>query len=313
VGRGLLSERSVRHTRYEVNVEGRSSQGSSGLLALDVIARQSEAMTQRLARMSVGTLACLVVAFPVAAQDTRAPWELVWADEFDRDGLPDPARWSHDVGGHGWGNQELQFYTRGRLENARVEDGRLVIEARREEWEGRRFTSARLVSKGKGDWTYGRIDVRAKLPSGRGAWPAIWMLPTTTEPMRWPDDGEIDIMEYVGFDPGVVHGSVHTKRYHHSIGTQRTGMIAVPDASDAFHDYAIEWTPDRIRWFVDGREYFSFAREAGGRDVWPFDDPFHLVLNVAVGGTWGGQKGVDASTLPYRFEIAHVRVWQRSR
>lgn len=245
---------------------------------------------------------------PSLARLQEADWQAVWADEFDRDGLPDPSRWGYDVGGHGWGNQELQFYTEARRENARAEGGRLIIEARREDWEGSRFTSARLVSKGKGDWRYGRIEVRAKLPSGRGSWPAIWMLPTTTERMRWPDDGEIDIMEHVGFDQGVVHGSVHTKRYHHSIGTQKTGRITVADASTAFHDYVIEWTPARITWFLDGREYFRFDKEPGGRDVWPFDGPFHLVLNVAVGGGWGGQKGVDESSLPYRMEIDHVRV-----
>lgn len=236
----------------------------------------------------------------------------MWADEFNRDGLPDDSRWSYDVGGHGWGNQELQFYTAGRRENARVEGGRLIIEARREDWQDSRFTSARLVTKGKGDWTYGRIDVRAKLPGGRGSWPAIWMLPTTTERMRWPDDGEIDIVEHVGFDAGVVHGSVHTKRYHHSVGTQKTGRIDVPDATSAFHDYTIEWSPERITWFMDGREFFRFDKEPGGKDVWPFDGPFHLVLNVAVGGSWGGQKGVDESALPYRMEVEHVRVSRRA-
>jgi beta-glucanase (GH16 family) len=128
--------------------------------------------------------------------------------------------------------------------------------------------------------------------------------------MRWPDDGEIDIMEHVGFNPGVIHGSAHTKRYHHSIGTQKTGTTRVPDASDTFHVYAIEWTPSGIRWFVDDREYHSFAREAGGKDVWPFDGPFHLILNIAVGGTWGGQKGVDDGSLPYRMEVDYVRVYQ---
>lgn len=259
--------------------------------------------------MTVGAAACVLWltagARQTPAQEAFAP---VWADEFDQDGLPDPTRWGYDVGGHGWGNQELQFYTDARRENARVEGGRLVIEARREDWEGSRFTSARLVSKGKGDWTYGRIEVRAKLPSGRGSWPAIWMLPTTRDRMRWPDDGEIDIMEHVGFDQGIVHGSVHTKRYHHSIGTQKTGRVTVADASTAFHDYVIEWTPARITWLLDGREYFRFDKTPGGRDVWPFDGPFHLVLNVAVGGSWGGQQGVDESTLPYRMEIEHVRV-----
>ena len=235
---------------------------------------------------------------------------LVWADEFDTPGLPDPTRWDYDVGGGGWGNEELQFYTRGRKENARVENGRLIVEARREAWENRSYTSARLVTRGRGDWTYGRIEARARLPKGRGSWPAIWMLPTTTGPLKWPEDGEIDIMEHVGFDPGVIHGSAHTKRYNHVIGTQKTATVRVPDATDAFHVYAIEWDASRIRWLVDDRAYFAFAHESGGRDVWPFDGPFHVIVNIAVGGTWGGQQGIDEAALPFRMEVDYVRVYQ---
>ena len=253
----------------------------------------------------------LGAASPAAAQDSPPGYTLVWQDEFDRDGLPDPAKWGYDVGGHGWGNNEPQFYTEGRLENARVTDGHLVIEARRESWQGAPYTSARLVTRGKGDWTYGRIDVRARLPRGRGSWPAIWMLATTRERMRWPDDGEIDVMEHVGYDQGTVHGSVHTKAYHHSIGTQKTATVQVPDASETFHVYAVDWQPDRIGLLVDGREYFHFDREEGGRTVWPFDGPFHLLLNIAVGGGWGGKEGIDESTLPYRMEVDYVRVYQR--
>jgi beta-glucanase (GH16 family) len=239
-------------------------------------------------------------------------YRLVWSDEFNRDGAPDPSHWAYDVGGHGWGNNELQFYTADRRENARVEDGHLVIEARREAWEGLDYTSARLVTKGRGDWTYGRIEVRAQLPSGRGSWPAIWTLGSTT-PLRWPDDGEIDIMEHVGFDQGAVHASIHTRRYNHVDATQRTAATAVPDASTSFHVYVTEWTPDRIDTSIDGRVYFSFAREPnGGRAAWPFDAPQYLLLNVAVGGNWGGQRGVDDTTLPYRFLIDYVRVYQRT-
>jgi len=264
---------------------------------------------------------CLVAV--IACQDDSAPtaptsappqagaYRLVWADEFDRDGAPDVTRWTYDVGGHGWGNNELQYYTEDRRENARVEGGHLVIEARREPWEARAYTSARLVTKGKGDWTYGRIEVRARLPAGRGSWPAIWTLGSAT-PMRWPDDGEIDIMEHVGFDQGIVHASIHTRQYNHVQGTQRTARTDVSDVSAGFHTYATEWTADRIETSVDGRAYFSFAREPqGGRAVWPFDAPQHLLLNVAVGGNWGGQKGVDDASLPYRFLIDYVRVYQR--
>ncbi|MEO5823425.1 MAG: glycoside hydrolase family 16 protein [Vicinamibacteraceae bacterium] len=249
---------------------------------------------------------------PSSGQTPPATYRLVWSDDFDRDGVPDATRWSYDVGGHGWGNNELQFYTAARRENARVEGGHLVIEARREPWEGLSYTSARLITKGKGDWTYGRIEVRAQLPAGRGSWPAIWTLGSTT-PLRWPDDGEIDIMEHVGFDHGVVHASVHTRRYNHVDATQRTARTSVPDAAAGFHVYATEWTADRIATSVDGRVYFTFDREPqGGRAAWPFDAPQHLLLNVAVGGDWGGQQGVDDATLPYRFLVDYVRVYQRT-
>jgi len=272
--------------------------------------------------LRAAAVTCLLAA--CACHDDRPPtgpsppasppggYRLVWSDEFDRDGAPDPARWRYDVGGGGWGNNELQFYTADRRENARVENGHLIIEARRESWQGRDYTSARLITKGQGDWTYGRIEVRAQLPAGRGSWPAIWTLGSTT-PLRWPDDGEIDIMEHVGFDPGVVHASVHTGRYNHVAGTQRTAQTTVPDVSSGFHVYVTDWTADRIETSVDGRVYFSFAREpGGGRATWPFDSPQHLLLNVAVGGNWGGQRGVDDATLPYRFQVDYVRVYQRT-
>jgi beta-glucanase (GH16 family) len=263
----------------------------------------------------LATVACHSDQSPTAPEPGATPpgdYRLVWSDEFDRDGAPDASHWSYAVGGGGWGNNELQFYTDDRRENARIEGGHLIIEARREAWEGRDYTSARLITKGKGDWTYGRIEVRAQLPSGRGSWPAIWTLGSTT-PLRWPDDGEIDIMEHVGFDHGVVHASVHTRQYNHVQGTQRTARTSVPDASTGFHVYVTEWTADRIETSVDGRPYFSFAREPqGGRAAWPFDAPQHLLLNIAVGGNWGGQRGVDDTTLPYRFLVDYVRVYQRA-
>lgn len=237
---------------------------------------------------------------------------LLWADEFDHDGLPDPARWSYDVGGHGWGNQEAQFYTDSRAENARVEDGRLVIEARHEDWQGSAFTSARLISLGKMDWHHGRAEVRAKLPRGRGTWPAIWMLPSTPD-RQWPADGEIDVMEHVGWDPGTVHASIHTEAYHHKIKTQRTERTAVADAQDAFHTYWTEWTPTTIITGVDDRSYFAYHREADAdHTTWPFDVPFHLILNLAVGG-WGGVEGIDETAFPARFEVEFVRIYGPTR
>jgi len=253
---------------------------------------------------------------PKSLDRNRPNWRLVWSDEFDYNGLPDPKKWGYDVGGHGWGNKELQFYTEARKENARVENGKLIIEARRDSWEGHEYTSARLVSKGKGDWTYGRIEVRAKLPSGRGTWPAIWMLPTGHEYGGWPSGGEIDIMEHVGFDPDVVHFSIHTKAYNHKINTQKTATIKVDDARSGFNVYTVEWTPEEIRGYVNKKQYFTFKNErltnqAADFQQWPFDKPFHLLLNIAVGGTWGGAHGVEENIWPQRMEIDYVRIYQK--
>jgi beta-glucanase (GH16 family) len=235
--------------------------------------------------------------------------KLVWSDEFNYRGLPDPNKWSYDVGGQGWGNNELQYYTDHQPSNARVQRGYLVIEARKEAMENNAYTSARLVTKGKGDWTYGHIDVRAKLPKGRGTWPAIWML-SSSKPMKWPDDGELDIMEHVGYDPGVIHASAHTKKYFHKIGTQKTATIQVPDCSNGFHVYSLDWDAESVTMLVDQKPYFTFKNEHTGNDAWPFDKPFHLLLNIAVGGGWGGQKGVDDSIFPQQMLIDYVRVYQ---
>ena len=235
--------------------------------------------------------------------------KLVWADEFNYNGLPDSTKWSYDVGGHGWGNAELEYYTHKKLKNARVSNGMLVIEAIKEKIEGMNYSSARLVTKGKGDWTYGRIEVRAKIPSGRGSWPAIWMLASTT-PLRWPDDGEIDIMEHVGFDPGNIHYSVHTKAYNHIQHTQKTDSSIVKDYDSQFHVYGLIWTKEKITITVDQKPRFTFTNEHKTNAEWPFDKPFHLLLNVAVGGFCGGQKGVDDTIFPNRMLVDYVRVYQ---
>ena len=237
-------------------------------------------------------------------------WKLVWSDDFNYEGLPESSKWNYDVGGNGWGNNELEYYTHARKENARVENGNLVIEARKEDWEDKKYTSARLVTKGKGDWKYGKIEVRAKLPKGRGSWPAIWMLGSNT-PLNWPDDGEIDIMEHVGYDPGAIHASIHCKKYNHVIHTQKTAIIQVPDFAEKFHVYTLEWDADKISISVDDKKYFSFTNEHTGYPTWPFDQPMHLLLNIAVGGNWGGQKGVDDSIFPIQMLVDYVRVYQK--
>ena len=236
-------------------------------------------------------------------------WKLVWNDEFNYTGLPDSSKWSYDAGGNGWGNHELEFYTSKRDENARVENGNLVIEARKEKWQNNDYTSARLVTKGKADWQYGKIEVRARLPRGFGTWPAIWTL-ASKDPMKWPDDGEIDIMEHVGFHQGYIHGSVHCKKYNHRIHTQKTDTVVVKDCSEKFHVYGLEWSADSIKIAVDGNVYFRFANEHSGYDAWPFDNKIHLLLNLAVGGDWGGTKGIAQDIWPQRMEVDYVRVYQ---
>lgn len=260
----------------------------------------------------------LIPALTWAAEEKKetpaaAEWQLVWQDEFDQPGLPDATRWSFNVGGNGWGNHEQQFYTDARLENARVEDGHLVIEARKEAWQGSEYTSARLVTKNKGDWSAGRFEIRARLPQGRGTWPAIWMLPTVWDLGNggWPDNGEIDIMEHVGYDPGAIHASTHTQKHQWRKNTQRTAITQVPDFATQFHTYAMEWDAEELRIYVDELHYFTSRREGGDWTSWPFTRNFHLILNLAVGGEWGGQKGIDDAIFPQRMEVDYVRGYQR--
>ncbi len=241
-----------------------------------------------------------------------AQWQLMWADEFDYQGLPDQSRWGYDVGGSGWGNEELQYYTSERSENARVENGYLLITARKEVYGTNNYTSARLVTKNKGDWQYCRVEVRAKLPRGNGTWPAIWMLPTTNAYGGWPSSGEIDIMEAVGYDTNRVFCTVHTAAYNHKIGTQRGGNRKISDAYDQFNIYAMEWCEDSVLFFVNDARVFAFGKEtSAGFDKWPFDQNFHLLLNIAVGGAWGGVQGVDENVFPQQMVVDYVRVYEK--
>ena len=240
----------------------------------------------------------------------RPKFELIWADEFNYTGLPDSTKWSFDVGGHGWGNAELQYYTSKRLENAKVDSGILTIKAIRESYKGMNYSSARLVTAGKGDWLYGRVEARAKLPKGKGTWPAIWMLSTDWTYGAWPESGEIDIMEHVGYDPNVVHFSTHCLDYFFKIGTQKTSKMKLNRTDSAFYTYAVEWTPDRIDGFINDSLYFTVRNERNGWSKWPFDKPFHVILNIAVGGGWGGVMGVDTTIWPQKMEIDYVRAYK---
>ena len=261
------------------------------------------------------------------AQPPAAGWELAWSDEFDYAGAPDAARWNVDVWPARVVNDEDQAYTAD-PRNLRVADGFLVIEARRERLDEAEYTSARIHTRGKGDVLYGRIEVRALLPRGRGTWPAIWMLPS--DPFRyatrcekgdawqgsaecdaWPNSGEIDIMEHVGYRMGHVHGTVHNEAYYWANQEQRKGRVILGDVDTAFHVYALEWSPERLDVFVDDTLYFTYVNERDGWRSWPYDHPFHVILNVAVGGMWGRAGGpVDDSVFPQKMLVDYVRVYR---
>ncbi|MDY0010307.1 MAG: family 16 glycosylhydrolase [Candidatus Izemoplasmatales bacterium] len=244
-------------------------------------------------------------------------WQPVWCDEFDVDGLVDSTKWTYDVGGSGWGNQELQYYTEADLDNARVSDGNLYITALKETVGSNNYTSARLVSKYRGDWQYGRIQIRAKMPSGRGLWTALWMLPTDWRYGGWPDSGEIDIMEYVGYDDDRIFGTIHTGAYNHSLGTQIGFNKVITGAETEYHLYEMIWEPGKIDLYIDGVKFAYFGYnpnsniDIANSDAWPFDQRFHLIMNIAVGGTWGGSQGVDDTIFPQSMVVDYVRVYQK--
>jgi beta-glucanase (GH16 family) len=243
---------------------------------------------------------------------------LVWSDEFSGDAL-DTRKWRYDTSRNkqGWYNGERQYYSAG--ENLRVANGVVTIEARHEklaprrfpDWGGQEYTSAKIFSTGAG-WTYGFYEVRAKLPCARGTWPAIWMLPQAES--RWPDGGEIDILEQVGSQPNVAHANLHTALFNHVKQTGRGAETPVPTACSAFHRYQLAWTPDAITAGVDGRAYMRVRNDQpGGRGAWPFDSPFYLILNLAMGGDWAGARGIDDAALPQRFDVDYVRVYDMPR
>lgn len=239
---------------------------------------------------------------------------MVWHDEFDGRAL-DLRKWRYDTSHNkgGWFNGERQYYSAG--QNVRVIDGVLSIEARHEkldpkrfpDWGGQEYTSARIVSTG--GWKYGFYEVRAKLPCARGTWPAIWMLPVKMT--KWPDDGEIDIMEQVGAEPNLIYASLHTKLFNHTIKTQRSAQKLVPTSCSAFHTYQLDWRANSITIGVDGQGILRVLdNRPGGKAAWPFYTPFEMILNLAIGGDWAAAKGIDDSAMPQRMDVDYVRVWQ---
>jgi beta-glucanase (GH16 family) len=247
----------------------------------------------------------------LAEPQPPANYKLVWSDEFDVPGLPDSTKWNYDTFRNplGWYNNELQYYSANRLANARVEKGLLIITARKEDlttaadYGGQHYTSARLVTNNKASWTYGFYEIRAKLPCGLGTWPAIWTLGTGG---RWPDDGELDILEQTGANPTTILGTTHSVD---SGGPGIGGRTTLTDACSAFHNYQMTWTADYVAFGVDNVNYFRFDNpKTGDKKAWPFDAPQYLLLNLAIGGAMGGT--VDDSIFPVQMEVDYVRVYQ---
>jgi beta-glucanase (GH16 family) len=249
---------------------------------------------------------------------TTPAWKLVWSDEFDGTGLPNPNKWGYDTSRNqvGWYNNELQYYARDRLENARVENGKLIITARKErlistaDFGNQAYTSARLVTRGIASWTYGFFEVRAKLPCGAGTWPAIWTLGTKG---AWPADGEIDIMEQFGNNKTEVLGTIHTQAnnfFNGTLGLGLGGKIAAPDSCTNFHNYQLTWSADEIVIGIDDMPYFAYKNPKNGSYLqWPFDNPQYLILNLAIGGDLGG--AVPAAFTSQQLEVDYVRIYQR--
>jgi beta-glucanase (GH16 family) len=236
-----------------------------------------------------------------------ASLKLVWSEEFNATTI-DASKWNFEVNGDGGGNGEAQYYT-DRSSNAAIKDGNLVITAVKESYQGKSYTSARLTTAKKGEFKYGRIEARAKLPKGRGMWPAIWLL-SNTVPLNWPHTGELDIMEAVGYRPDTVFSTIH------STSSGYGNWLPVPNSSTVYHTYSADWTADTVKFFVDKTLVSSYANEhlpdaTAAANQWPFDHPFFIILNVAVGGAWGGIQGIDDTIFPQSMSVDWVRVYQK--
>ncbi len=253
----------------------------------------------------IGALLFIII-FPAGLHAQK--YVHVWSDEFNEPGLPDSTKWGYEVGYKR--NNELQYYTKERMKNARIEDSVLIIEAHKESYQGAGYTSASLISKGVGDWRYGKVEVSVKVPTGKGTWPAVWMMPTYSEYGGWPRSGEIDIMEYVGYDPHKLHHTVHFEGTdgsgHKSSGTSYT--FAQP--YNQFVKFTLIWTPEKIEWYANDVWKHTYFKNSDDYRRWPFNKEFYLILNLAYGGSWGAQQGIDDTKLPHKFMIDYVRVYQ---
>jgi len=241
-------------------------------------------------------------------------WHLVWSDEFE-DIQIDTNNWIYDIGNWGWGNNELQYYTEGRYENSRIENGHLIIEARKDDM-GQKWTSARMTTRGKMSFLYGKIELKAMVPREMGNWAAGWTLGDAyVDELSWPYCGEIDILESVGYEvdnetgDGIAHATVHTPAYYFKINNQISSTKDIQNIAGAFHTYSVEWTPEEVRGYVDGEQYYLYKENANEKE-WPFDQPQNIILNLAIGGGWGGAMGMDSTATSQQFILDYVRVYE---
>lgn len=247
---------------------------------------------------------CLFLCLQAFPQE----YVMVWNDEFNTPGLPDSTKWNYEVGKVR--NNELQYYTYQRLENARIQDTVLILEARKESYLEASYTSASITSRMKGDFLYGKFEISARVPVGAGTWPAIWMMPTDDAYGHWPRSGEIDIMEYVGYDPHKLYYNIHFE------GKRKKGHDSKASASVFLQPYyrfvkfTLVWTPAKIEWFEDDKLVHTYKKKSDHPRLWPFNKRFYLILNLAFGGTWGGREGVDDTLFPHKFYVDYVRVYQ---
>lgn len=256
--------------------------------------------------MKLSLILCLFLG--LSLQSYSQKYVMVWNDEFNTPGLPDSTKWGYEVGKVR--NNELQYYTKKRMENARIQDTVLIIEARKESYKGADYTAASVISKSKGDWLYGKFEISAKVPGGLGTWPAIWMMPTDDVYGGWPKSGEIDIMEYVGMDPDNLYYNIHFQ------GTSGKGHESTGNKTDykqpynKFVKFTLVWTPAKMEWFEDDKLVHTYLKKSDDPKEWPFNKRFYLMLNLAYGGAWGGQRGVDDTKLPHQFMVDYVRIYQ---
>ena len=263
----------------------------------------TEHTIEAVAYSSSGNTSSVIQQFSIYVEEITGE-QLIWSDEFNNDGAPSSSKWTYDIGGNGWGNGEYQFYT-ARPENVIVENGYLKIIAKRENYGGKEFTSARLISQNLFEFQYGRVEIRAKLPQGAGTWPALWMLGANFSSSGWPTCGEMDIMEHWGSNQNIISGATHTPSSYGN--TVNKGEVNIPGVSEDFHLYGINWSSEKLEFTVDGSVFYTYNPPVKNDSTWPFDQDFFLICNVAMGSFW---ETVDPNFVESTMEVDYIRVYQ---